>query len=149
MNVAEDERYARFVELHEARGSALIESKIEALALKQRKHIVEKRIVVRKLHFTAHWDHQKCRLKALVLLHQLRNLRRFLSGQFNGRAHRSQPDDCLRSVGNAMAALDDLHMSFKRRLLSECADRRQQDDEQPSQMDRASFQNKIPTDRFT
>jgi hypothetical protein len=55
--------------MNEARGSTLVESKIEALSLEQGKHIMKERIVIGKLHFAAHWDHQQRRMKAFVLLH--------------------------------------------------------------------------------
>ena len=98
MNIAEDERDSGLVELHEARGPALVESKIEALAFEQRKHIVKERIVVGELHFAADRDHQQRRLKAFILLHQLRNLRWVLPRRFDGCADGSQPDHRLRCV---------------------------------------------------
>src|SRR5579864_7531850 len=51
MNIAEDERNSRLVELHEARGSTFIQTQIEAFTLEQRKDIVEERIAVRKFDF--------------------------------------------------------------------------------------------------
>ena len=77
--------------LDEARASALIKSKIETFALEQGKHVVEERIAVGKLHLAADWNHQKRRLKAFVLLYQLRDLRGFLSRWLDGGSHRRQP----------------------------------------------------------
>ena len=103
MNVAKDEGDAGFVELDEARGSAFVESEVEALSLEQRKHIVKKWIVVGKLNFAANRDHQQRRLKAFIFLHELRNLGGFLTRRHDRRANRSQPDDRFRSIGQGMA----------------------------------------------
>src|SRR3984957_1928028 len=73
MKVAEDKRDAGFVELNEPCGPTLIKPKIEALSLKERNHVVKKRITIGKLHFAADRDHQQRRMEHFVLLHQLRN----------------------------------------------------------------------------
>src|ERR1700752_4795195 len=59
MDVAKNERDAGFVELDEARGSALGKPTNEAFALEQRKHVVKKRIVVRELYLSSHRNYQK------------------------------------------------------------------------------------------
>src|SRR6266478_6474883 len=98
VNVAEDERNSRLVEFHKLRGAALIESQVKALAVEQRKDIVEKRILVGELDLAPRRDYQQRRLETLILLHQLgdwgglRRRRRHRSGP-----QRREPDDNLRS----------------------------------------------------
>ena len=72
MNIAEDVRDSRLVKVHVASAAGFIQSKIEALAFKQRKHIVKERIVIGKRHHRAHRHHQHMRLEAFVSLHQSR-----------------------------------------------------------------------------
>ena len=74
MNIAEDERNARLVELDEAGRATFVESEIETFSVEQRKDIVKKRIVVGKLNFSARRDHQQRRMETLVFLHELGDL---------------------------------------------------------------------------
>src|ERR1700692_937418 len=68
MNVAKDVRDSRLVELHKLRASAFVQAEIETLSVEQRKHIVKKRIVIRKLNLPARWNYQQGRMKALIFL---------------------------------------------------------------------------------
>jgi hypothetical protein len=74
VDVAEDIGNTGLVELDEARGSALVQPEIEALALEQRENIVEDRILVGKFYFASDGDYQKRGMETFVSLHQLRNL---------------------------------------------------------------------------
>src|SRR5580765_267345 len=105
VNVTEDKGHARLVELDKPCRSAFIKPEIEALALEQRKHIMKERIVVGKLDLAANRNHDQRRLKAFVLLHELRNSGGVLSGRLECRSNRCQPDDRLRSVRQRMAIL--------------------------------------------
>src|SRR5258708_2626250 len=71
VNVAEDERDSRLVEFHKLRGATLIEPQVEALAVEQRKDIVEKGIPVGELDLAPRRDYQERRLETLILLYQL------------------------------------------------------------------------------
>src|SRR6202046_4583106 len=78
MNVAEDERNAGLVELHELSATALIESEIEAFTVEQGKNIMKKRIPVGKFELSAGRDHQQRRLETFVFLRHLGNRPRLL-----------------------------------------------------------------------
>jgi hypothetical protein len=68
MDVAEDIGNSGLVENNIARASGFIQAKIKALAFEQRKHVVKKRIPVRKLHHGPHGHNQDMRVEALILL---------------------------------------------------------------------------------
>src|ERR1700684_2977746 len=106
MNVAEDIRDPRLIELHKLRAAALIQSQIEAFAIEQGEHIVKKRIVVGKLHLAARWNHNQQGMETFVLLHQLRNLRRVLYrwSRRGSRSNRRQPDNHLRCITQGASA---------------------------------------------
>src|ERR1700722_1561524 len=70
VNITENKRNSGLVELNEACRSALVQSKIEALSVEQRKYIVKKRIAIRKLNLAARRDHNQRRLEALIFLHK-------------------------------------------------------------------------------
>jgi hypothetical protein len=70
MNVAEDERNSFAVEVHGARSARLIKSQVKALAVEQRKHVVEPGIVIGKLDSRASRHYQQMGLEGLVLLRQ-------------------------------------------------------------------------------
>src|ERR1017187_8873630 len=74
VNVAEDKRNARLVELDKASSATLVEAKIETFSVEQRKHIVKKRILVGKLYFPAGWDYQQRRLETFIFLDELGDL---------------------------------------------------------------------------
>src|SRR2546423_918326 len=69
MNIAKNERNSRTIETYITRASSFVETKVESLALKQRKHIVKKRIAIGKLDHGPDWHHKQVRLEALVVLH--------------------------------------------------------------------------------
>src|SRR5437764_265556 len=71
MDVAKNVRNTLPVETNRAGGSRLIQPKIEALAIEERKDIVKERIKVRKLDIAASRHNQQMRSELLVLLHQL------------------------------------------------------------------------------
>src|SRR5207247_2290344 len=146
MNVAEDKRDPRLVELHKARGSAFIKSKIESLALEKRKYVVKERIVIGKLDLASHRYHDQGRLKALVLLHELRNMRGVLPGRLKRSSDRSQPDHGLRSIRQRAAILVELHMPVQYLLGRRVNGRCEHGQEQPSVMNGTHPQNRIPTE---
>src|SRR5580704_16876468 len=85
MNVAEDVGNPRLVKNNIARGPSFVETEIKALALKKRKHVVEKRISVRKLHHRTNRDYQDMTLKTLNPLKQRRAIGRLDRGRIGGR----------------------------------------------------------------
>ena len=95
MDVAEDERNPRLVELNKARSAALVKTQIEALAFEKREHVVEERVIVGKFDFASDWNHDEAGVEFLVPLHECRNVRRILLNPLNLRADRIQPDDGL------------------------------------------------------
>src|SRR5260370_41704691 len=113
VNVAEDERDYRLVELHKLRGATLIEPQVKALAVEQRKDIVEKGIPIGELDLAARWDHQQRRLETLIFLHQLGDwcgLRRW-RGYRSGPQGR-EPDDNLRSSIYLVPVSRELHLAL-------------------------------------
>src|SRR5262249_52738161 len=63
MDVAENVRNPVAIETDGARGARLVESKVEALAVEQREHIVEPGIQVGKIHRGAFGNNQHVRLE--------------------------------------------------------------------------------------
>src|SRR6266576_1239125 len=70
MNVAKDERDSRTIETDVASGPSFVKTKVEPLALKQRKDIVKERIAIGELDHGPDWDHKQVGLEAFVVLHQ-------------------------------------------------------------------------------
>jgi len=68
MNVAEDKRDARLVELDKTRGSAFIEPEVEALALEERKHVVKERIMIGEIYDRTDLHDEYMRFKCFVAL---------------------------------------------------------------------------------
>src|ERR1700722_19754845 len=158
MDVAEDERNAGLVELHELRGATLIQSEIEAFAVEQRKDIVKKRIAVGKLDLPARRDHEQRRLETFISLHELRKRRSLL----RCRRHRSTPErrephHNLRSVRNVAPVFCELHLPLQlhalefnilRRADKRKSTRQQHDAPDNPAMKKASHvQNSIPKAR--
>ena len=98
MNVAKNEGNSSLIKLHEASGSALVETKVKPFSIEQRKNIVEERIVVRELHLPAHRNHHERGLKGLVFLYQLRDVRWVLSRWIDCFTQGTQPDHCIGSI---------------------------------------------------
>src|ERR1700680_562217 len=73
VNIAENIRDPRFVELDKASGAAFIQSEIKAFTVEEGKNIVEEWIVVRKLDPPSHRNYQKRRSETLIGLDQLRD----------------------------------------------------------------------------
>jgi len=74
MNIAKYVRDPRLIKVHIPRRARLIKSKIEALALKEREHIVKKRIAIGKLYHRPDRNYQQMWLEPLVLLGQNQRL---------------------------------------------------------------------------
>jgi hypothetical protein len=72
MNVAEDERNSRAVEMDASASAAFVKTEVELSAIKERKDIMEKGIAVREVNYAAYWNDQKMGLKLLVLLDKLK-----------------------------------------------------------------------------
>ena len=106
MDVAEDERNARLIELNDSGAAALVEPKIETFTFEQRKDIVKEGIVIGELHLPTCGDDENRGLKALVLLNKLRDAR--LSRRFDGGSKRRQPYNSVRPIFQPMSALSDL-----------------------------------------
>src|SRR5579863_2643173 len=119
VNIAEDVRDARLVELHELRTAAFVKAEIEAFAVKQRKDIVKKRITVGKLNLTPGWNYQQGRLKTFIFLDQLWNLRRLLPGHSRGGScsQRGEPDYNFRSVGYVLSVPSELYLALEFHIL--------------------------------
>ena len=75
MNIAENVADPGTVEAHHPRRARFVQTKIEPLPFKQRKDIMKKRIVIRKLHHRPRLHHQHMRIETLVPLYQPGNLR--------------------------------------------------------------------------
>src|ERR1035441_3208382 len=58
MNIAEDVGNAFMIETNALRASCFVETQVKAFALKLRKHIMKKRIQVRKLYNAAKWNNE-------------------------------------------------------------------------------------------
>src|SRR6266851_2224006 len=153
VNITENIRDPRFVELDVASGAAFIQSEIETFTVKQREHVVEEWIVVRKLDLPSHRNYQKRRPETLIGLHQLRNFGCFLRcyGRCRSSAQRREPDDYFRRILCPVALSRELHLSLECDLLG----RRGQTATQhcpnyDPALDRADHvQNNIPIARFT
>src|SRR5580700_7240786 len=93
MNVAEDVRNAGLVKNNVARAASLVKPEIEALALKKRKHVVEKWILVGKLHRCTNRHHQNMGLETFVPLNQTRPIGILRNGKARRRcaSHGSKP----------------------------------------------------------
>src|SRR5947209_20502778 len=70
MNIAKDEGDSRPVETNIASGPRFIKTKVESLALKERKDIVKKWITIGKLDHRPDRNHKQVWLEALMVLHQ-------------------------------------------------------------------------------
>src|SRR6476469_6379286 len=62
MNIAEDKRNARLVEVHKAGRSAFVQAQVETFAFEEREHIVKKRITIGKLHLSPNRYHNDRRM---------------------------------------------------------------------------------------
>src|ERR1700733_8653042 len=93
MNVAENVRDSDLIETHITGSSCLVESEVETLTVKERKDIVKKRVVIRKLYDRSNRHDQNVRLKAFVQLDQARMLlaKRRRQG-LNGLVQRCEPE---------------------------------------------------------
>lgn len=118
MNVAEDERNPRLVELYKARSAAFVETKVKALALEERKDVVEERIVVGELDFASDRNHDEAGVKFLVSLHEGRNVRRILLNALDLGSQRIQPNDRLRCIFEVMSLSSEFYVSVQRFLCS-------------------------------
>src|SRR5258708_7623507 len=154
VNVAEDERDSRLVEFHKLRGATLIKSKVKALAVEQRKDIVEKGIPVGELDRAPRWDHQQRRLETLILLHQLGDwcgLRRW-RGYWSG-PQRREPNHNLRSSIHRVPVSRELHLALEFDILCcrKPRDKRHQQDapEHPAMSEANHVQNSIPMERLS
>ena len=152
VNVAEDVRDARFVELHKLRASTLIQAEIEALAVEQREDIVKKRIAIRELDLASRWNHQQRRMEHLLLLNQLGDLRCLLRGRRRrwGGPKRREPHHNLRSITHVTLVSCELHLALQFNILPHGNDTREHQDapQIPSVSEAKHVQNSIPIARL-
>src|SRR5689334_17034754 len=97
MDIAEDVGDAFAIEFYAARLARLIKRQIKALAIKERKDVVEERVFVGKLHTAANRNHKQTGDELLVLLYQL-PLQTFWSGKAFSNLFRLEPDDHIRVI---------------------------------------------------
>ena len=71
MDVTEDVANPRSIEGHGVRGARFIQTKIETLPLKQRKHIMKEGIEIWKIDDGSYRNRQHVRLKVFMLLQNL------------------------------------------------------------------------------
>jgi hypothetical protein len=151
MNVAEDVRNSRFVELNKLRASAFVQAEIETLAVEQRKYIVKKRIVIGELDLPARRNYQQGRMKAFIFLNELRNLCCLLrrSRGHRCRPKRGKPYHNSRSIADVPSVSRKLHFTLEVDILCRSEPAHQQDAAHRAAMHEAKhLQKSIPMARF-
>src|SRR5208337_968799 len=118
MDVTEDVGNSLAIEMHSARRAGFIESKVEALAVEQGKHIVEPGITIRKIHRGSLGDDQQMRFESLVLLLQHGVHRRDTLCPVEACAQRDEPHHCRVRWGDVCSSLQN-HATSDVDLLSQ------------------------------
>jgi hypothetical protein len=104
VNVAEDVRDALAIEEYGALCVPLVKSKVEALTVEKREHIVKEGVEVRKLDVTASGYDKDMWTELLVLLHQS-ELLAFLNSRLRIFLSRGKPDDDICGGGVCACSL--------------------------------------------
>src|SRR5271157_2348946 len=112
MDVAEDVRNPLAIEVDGASRAGFVESKVEALAVEERKNIMEPGIAIGELHRGSLGDDQQVRFESLVLLLQHRMHRRGTCS-----ANWTEPHDRRIRGGNVRSSLQN-HVTGNINVLS-------------------------------